>query len=228
MIKSILTILVLAPSLTFAATKTATKKTAKSASTQVSTQKEETAVTETSQAPTQQNTMNSGNVANFNMNDLKGFSIFGAYDLNDKVTMSEGPNGTVDKTFILGGLYQFEQFEPGTAIQVGGTYEFERKVKNSDLKLSMNTAFAEADLRFSPKVSINGGLNYSFPSLSGAQGVSISGKIGYQVGASYAAKNKFSIDAKYRIVSTEVSQDGVNKSVDADLKGLAVYGRYNF
>lgn len=181
--------------------------------------------------------------AGFNREALKGLSLFAAYDFANSVSSSgNGQSQTrdIDRAFQLGAQYEFSQFSPGLAAQVGGLYEFERTVQNSgDSRISTFNTFAELTAKLTPQVKLMGGLNYNFPSIKNAPGTSIKGKIGFQFGGSFLASENFAIDARYRIMEMETSGDQLvedefgmvtrrKASATHKVSGLILGGRYMF
>lgn len=159
-----------------------------------------------------------------------GLSVWGAFDTTSSANLSaNGGSGTtnIDKTMIIGAQYQFPQFTQGVAAQVGGGYEFARTIANSEgAQLSNLLAYGELVAQLTPAVELMGGLNYGIPSLSNAGNVSISGKVGFQLGAAFKVTNNFAIDGRYRSVEHQLSAG--NQTVSLKLQGLMLDARYMF
>lgn len=165
---------------------------------------------------------------------LKGLSIFAAYDLNDSLQVSGSQNMSTDRTVVLGSQYEFNQFSPGIATQIGGTFELERNVKNTNgLKYGVWTTFGEVTAKLTPAIKLMGGLNYNFPKLSNAApGAEIKGKVGFQIGASFQVAKNFALDGRYRTLEMETSgrdpNTGATSSTGIKAQGLILHGRFVF
>lgn len=179
------------------------------------------------------NTSSSG--MGLSMESLKGLSIVGAYDTSDDAKLKNGTIQT-DKSFAVGAEYEFSQFAPGIAWQVGGLYEFKKEIENSNgAKYQLWTGYAELVGKMTQKIKIFGGLNYNNPDLSGAQGAKLDGDFGYQFGASYMPAKNFAMDIRYRQIKMDYEESGFDdfgapakfkSSVKSD--GLMFSGRYMF
>lgn len=168
-----------------------------------------------------------------NTEALKGLSVFGAYDFADSVSPSGGSNLDMDRAMQIGAQYEFSQFSPGVAGQVGGTYDFEHTIKNTNgLAYSDMTVFGELTAKLSPQLKVMGGLNYNFPSLkNAAPGASIKGKMGFQAGGSFQFARNFAVDARYRTLEMDVtgnSPDGTKSTTGIKVGGFILGGRYLF
>jgi hypothetical protein len=165
---------------------------------------------------------------------LKGhLSIFGMFDMADQFEISGGTKADSERTFVLGANFEFDQFNPGLALQVGGTYDVSREVKNSGgLKVSEWTGYGEVTAKVSPKVKLMGGMNYNLPSLSNAgAGASVKGKIGFQMGATFQFAPQLAFDARWRQLEMEVSANngqGGSNSTGAKISGFMLGGRFIF
>lgn len=160
-------------------------------------------------------------------------SLFGMFDLADSFEVSGGQKADSERTFVLGANYEFNQFAPGIAAQLGGTYDFAREVKNSNgLKVSEWTTYGELTAKVTPAFKVMGGLNFNFPSLSNAaDGASIKGKVGFQIGGSFQFNPQFAFDARYRQLEMDLTgnngQGGTN-SRGVKISGFMLGGRYIF
>lgn len=165
---------------------------------------------------------------------IKGhLSIFGMFDMADQFEVSGGTKADSERTFLIGANYEFDQFNPGLALQVGGSYDFAREVKNSGgLKVSEWTGYGEVTAKVSPKFKVMGGMNYNFPSLSNAAaGASVKGKIGFQMGASFQFAPQLAFDARWRQLEMEVSGNngqGGSTSTGVKISGFMLGGRFLF
>jgi hypothetical protein len=165
---------------------------------------------------------------------IKGhLSIFGLFDMADQFEISGGTKADSERTFVVGANYEFDQFNPGLAIQLGGTYDVAREVKNSGgLKVSEWTGYGEVTAKVSPNFKFMGGMNYNLPSLSNAgAGASVKGKIGFQVGATFQFAPQIAFDARWRQLEMEVSASngqGGSTSTGVKISGFMLGGRYIF
>jgi opacity protein-like surface antigen len=160
-------------------------------------------------------------------------SVSAKYDFADQIDVSGGNKLDAERSIVLGAQYEFDQFSPGLAAQVGGTYDINREVKNTNgLKVQEWTAYGELAAKVTPVFKVMGGLNYNFPNLTGAApGASIKGKIGYQIGASYLAAPQIALEASYRQLEMEVSgPNGAGGTTSTGIKvaGFMLGGRYGF
>ncbi len=163
----------------------------------------------------------------------KHLSVSAKYDFADEIEVTDGDDLESERSIILGLQYEFDQFTKGLAVQVGGTYDVNREVKNSDgLKLQEWTTYGELVAKVTPGFKVMGGLNYNFPSLSGAaSGVSIKGKIGYQFGGSYLVAPQIALEGSYRQLEMDVSESnerGGKSSRGIKVSGFMFGGRYTF
>jgi len=158
---------------------------------------------------------------------LKGFSFLGLFNMADSISFS-GAGGsssaTVDKGFGFGALYQTKQFSPGKFAQFGATYEMERGIQNSSVKLTDIVASGEMGFQMTQDFAITAGLNYNFPSATNLNGASIKGKMGYQFGGSMMASKDLAIDVRFRNNEYEVSANG--QSATGKLSGLFLNVHY--
>ena len=160
-------------------------------------------------------------------------SVSAKYDFADQVDVSGGNKLDAERSIVLGTQYEFNQFTPGLAAQVGGTYDINREVKNTNgLKIQEWTAYGELAAKVTPVFKVMGGLNYNFPNMTGAAaGASIKGKIGYQIGASYLVMPQIALEASYRQLEMEVSgSNGAGGTTSTGIKvaGFMLGGRYVF
>lgn len=179
-------------------------------------------------APAKDDTLLGGGGGGSAANALKDhLSLFLMWDFADKFEASGG-NADAEKTFLFGANYEFDQFEQGISAQVGATYDFAREIKNSNgIKISEFTIYGDGVFKVSPKVKLFAGLNYNFPSMSGAAaGATIKGKLGFEVGGSYLLNQKFAFDLKWHQLEMETSAGG--QSVTYKLSGFMIGGRYLF
>lgn len=165
---------------------------------------------------------------------IKGhLSVFGMFDMADQFELSGGTKADSERTFLVGANYEFDQFNPGLSLQVGGSYDISREVKNSGgLKVSEWTGYGEVTAKVSPKFKVMGGMNYNFPSLSNAAaGASIKGKIGFQMGASFQFAPQLAFDARWRQLEMEVSGNngqGGSTATGVKISGFMLGGRFLF
>ncbi len=160
-------------------------------------------------------------------------SLFGMFDMADSYEISGGQKADAERTFLLGGQYEFNQFTPGLAAQVGGTYDFAREVKNTNgIKISEWTTYGELTAKVTSGFKVFGGMNFNFPSMSNAAaGASIKGKIGFQLGASYQFTPNLAFDARYRQLEMDLTSNngqGGTTSQGVKISGLTLGGRYIF
>jgi hypothetical protein len=156
-------------------------------------------------------------------------SVFGAYDFTDSIDVEGKGNMDTDRAMLLGAEYETTQISHGVAVQVGGTYDFSRGVNNSNgLEIQEWTGFAELTAKMTQEFKLMGGLNYDFPSLTGAQaGADVKGKVGFQFGGSFAFAQNFAVDARYRQLGYDFR--GANgSSTSATASGFVLGGRYIF
>ncbi len=168
---------------------------------------------------------------------LTGLSAVVAYDFADEAKPKNDDDFNTERSFALGAQYEFSQFYPNVSWQVGGLYELPKEVDNSDgVKYKNLTGYVELVGKVAPKIKIVGGINYTSPDLSNADGSKLKGDMGFQAGATYAATDKFSVDVRYRSLRMELTQNAVDQfgfpagTVKTDLKseGLMFSGRYLF
>ncbi len=160
-------------------------------------------------------------------------SLFGMFDMADSYEVSGAPKADSERTFVLGAQYEFNQFTPGLAAQVGGTYDFAREVKNSNgIKINEWTTYGELTAKVTSGFKVFGGMNFNFPSISNAAaGASIKGKIGFQLGASYQFTPNLAFDARYRQLEMDLTSNngqGGTNSQGVKISGLMLGGRYIF
>ena len=160
-------------------------------------------------------------------------SLFGMFDMADSYEVSGGSKADAERAFVIGANYEFNQFTPGLAAQVGGTYDFAREVKNSGgLKVSEWTTYGELTAKVTSGFKVMGGMNFNFPSLSNAAaGADIKGKIGFQFGGSYQFTQNLAFDARYRMLEMDIKGNngqGGTTSTGVKISGFMLGGRYIF
>lgn len=160
-------------------------------------------------------------------------SLFGMLDTADQFEISGGSKADSERTFLVGANYELDQFNPGMALQVGGSYDFAREVKNANgLKVSEWVGYGEVTAKVSPKFKVMGGMNFNFPSFSNAApGASIKGKLGFQFGASFQFAPQVAFDARWRQLEMEVAGDngqGGKTTSGVKISGFMLGGRYLF
>lgn len=172
---------------------------------------------------------------NLGNGSLKGLSVIAGFDFADSVEVSGGQDLESEKALALGAQYEFSQFTPGISAQVGGTYEFQKTVENSNgVKYQIWTTYGEIVAKVAPKFKIVGGLNYSFPDLSNSPGSKLKGGMGYQFGASFEATEALALDIRYRTIEMDLTfpadplegTTGGTRGVSS--AGLFLNGRYMF
>ena len=164
---------------------------------------------------------------------LKGLSFFGSLDFTNTI-ISDGAQGTntinSENAFGIGAQYQFRQFAPGFNFQGGGTYEFARSEKlggaAANPQISTWTGYGEIAALLVPEFAVMGGLNYTFPQGTNMANVTMSGKVGYQVGASFYAAKNLAFDARYRTLNMTENVGAVTTT--DKIQGLVLDGRYMF
>lgn len=160
-------------------------------------------------------------------------SLFGMLDTADQFEVSGSPKVESERTFLVGANYEFDQFNPGLALQVGGSYDFAREVKNANgLKVSEWVGYGEVTAKVSPKFKLMGGMNFNFPSFSNAPvGASIKGKLGFQFGASFQFTPQVAFDARWRQLEMEIAGDngqGGKTTSGVKISGAMLGARYLF
>jgi opacity protein-like surface antigen len=168
------------------------------------------------------------------MSSLKGLSVFAAYDFADTLETSNGGKNDTERAFDIGATYETAQITTGIAVQGSLEYDFSRAFKNvqNPSKFSQILPSAELTAHLTPAFKVMGGLNYSFPSVDNAPGVTLKGNVGYQFGASFAFTPHLALDARYRSVqydwSTAVAAGQASQSISVKENGFLMGGRFMF
>lgn len=186
--------------------------------------------------------------------NLQGLDLFATFDLVDSLDFdgnrsqgnaNQNISGTynAEKAFGFGGQYNLFKLDNGISIQGGGTYEmgrtissvkgpgFQQNYSGAKPEVQLWTAFGQADVALTDRFSLFGGGNYSFPQVKNIPGGTWKGKLGYQVGGSFAVNRNMALDGMLRTINFSGSseQDGVTTNLDnIRAQGFVLRGRYMF
>ena len=183
--------------------------------------------------------------------NLKGLSLFASYDMVDTMDFNASQNGTNfsgsfngEKALGLGGEYLVYEAGNGLAVSGGGSYELSRQQSSFKTNINNNngpflgskpelafwTIYGNAQAFLTERFSVFAGPNFNFPQVKNLNGT-WKGKLGYQVGASFALTPIMAVDAELRSIKLSGSEEkgGVTTTYD-DLKneGFVVRGRFMF
>ena len=181
---------------------------------------------------------------------LRGLSLYGMYNLADKVEGDGTQNGksfsstsSTENSFGLGAEFISPRSYYSLAFTGGVSYEFARTASKTSYTLANGTkidtsysgnkpeltlidVYGQGDFAFTPAASVFAGVNYNFPSVRNVPGATVSGKLGYQFGGSYTFADHFAVDAMYRIIN--MSQSGDVSYDNQRMAGMIMRARYRF